>query len=221
MNYIKVFTDFAKAIAPLGDAECGRLFRSMLEYAETGAEPELGGNERFLWPVAKLNIDRDIEAYERLCERNKKNRAALSGTDVTSRHQSSPVVTSGDQSSRHVQDKDKDKDKDYSIPPTPLKGGWGEVSDALLSALKDFEKMRAKLKRPMTDRAKKLLLGNLRRLSSDEAVQVQILEQSILHGWQDVYALKGRDEQAAKDKAAASFDIDEIERIVAAGETIK
>lgn len=102
MKYIKVFTDFAKAMEPLGDAECGRLFKAMLKYAETGDTPEFCGNERFIWPTAKSNIDRDKESYTRICERNRNNR----------NNQSSPVVTSGHQSSRHVQDKDKDKEKD-------------------------------------------------------------------------------------------------------------
>ena len=102
MKYIKVFTDFAKAMEPLGDAECGRLFKAMLKYAETGDTPEFCGNERFIWPTAKSNIDRDQESYDRICQRNRSNR----------NNQSSPVVTSGHQPSRHVQDKDKDKEKE-------------------------------------------------------------------------------------------------------------
>lgn len=58
MKYLKVFTDFADAMEELGDAERGRLFTAMLKYAETGAAPDFRGNERFIWPVAKLQIDR-------------------------------------------------------------------------------------------------------------------------------------------------------------------
>ena len=57
MKYLKVFTDFADAMEELGDAERGRLFTAMLKYAETGAAPDFRGNERFIWPVAKLQID--------------------------------------------------------------------------------------------------------------------------------------------------------------------
>lgn len=74
-------------------------------------------------------------------------------------------------------------------PPTPP---WGEVPPGpLLDALRDFEQMRVKIKKPMTPRARKLLLGHLQKLSGDEGEQIAILEQSILNGWQDVYALKG------------------------------
>ena len=63
MKYLKVFTDFVQSIEMLSDAETGRLFRAMLLYAKTGEEPTINGNERFMWPAAKMNIDKQIEAY--------------------------------------------------------------------------------------------------------------------------------------------------------------
>ena len=67
MNYLKVWTSFREAIAPLNDAEKGRLFDAMLIYAETGEEPtEFKGNERFLWAVAKQDIDRTAQKCETL-----------------------------------------------------------------------------------------------------------------------------------------------------------
>lgn len=58
MDYLKVWTSFREVIAPLSDAEKGRLFEAMLLYADTGVEPsEFRGNERFLWPTAKQGID--------------------------------------------------------------------------------------------------------------------------------------------------------------------
>ena len=56
MKYLKVFTDFAVKMKLLSDAERGRLFTAMLEYAESGAEPDLRGNERFLWKAAKAEM---------------------------------------------------------------------------------------------------------------------------------------------------------------------
>jgi len=53
MKYLKVFTDFAKDIVALKDAEVGRLFVALIKYAETGIEPKLPGNERYLWAIAK------------------------------------------------------------------------------------------------------------------------------------------------------------------------
>ena len=67
MTYLKVWTSFRESIAPLNDAEKGRLFDAMLLYAETGEEPsEFRGNERFLWAVAKQDIDRTAQKCEAL-----------------------------------------------------------------------------------------------------------------------------------------------------------
>lgn len=61
MEYLKVFTDFVEVIETLGEAERGRLFTAMLKYAGQGIEPDFRGNERFVWPIAKQNIDRTVE----------------------------------------------------------------------------------------------------------------------------------------------------------------
>lgn len=76
MKYIKVYADFADALALLGDAEQGRLFMAMLRYAQTGTEPDFRGNERFLWPQAKASIDRCTNTYGNRCAAAAAARAA-------------------------------------------------------------------------------------------------------------------------------------------------
>lgn len=115
MKYLKVFVDFADKIELLGDAERGRLFTAMLEYASSGAEPDLRGNERFIWPTAKSEIDRQAESYKARCETNRKN--------ITSRYESIRIATNRNES---YQDKDKDKEQDkdkenISFPPDGVK----------------------------------------------------------------------------------------------------
>ena len=106
MKYLKVFTDFASSLAPLSDAECGRLFKAMLEYAMSGQEFDLRGNERFVWPSAKASIDRDQQTYDRKAEGARK--AARKRTSTISYD----IVQEKSISYDIVQDKDKDKDKD-------------------------------------------------------------------------------------------------------------
>lgn len=117
MKYLKVFVDFADKIELLGDAERGRLFTAMLEYASSGAEPDLRGNERFIWPTAKSEIDRQAESYKARCETNRKN--------ITSRYESIRIATNRNESYQDKdQDKDKDKDKEkenISFPPDGVK----------------------------------------------------------------------------------------------------
>ena len=76
MKYIKVYADFADALALLGDAEQGRLFMAMLRYAQTGTEPDFRGNERFLWPQVKAGIDRCTNTYGNRCAAAAAARAA-------------------------------------------------------------------------------------------------------------------------------------------------
>ena len=104
MKYLKVFSDFASSLEPLGDAECGRLFKAMLEYARTGQEPDFRGNERFIWPTAKQSIDRDSETYRRKVD------AALKATEKRYRTQMYDNVQKETSTCDNAQDKDKDKD---------------------------------------------------------------------------------------------------------------
>ena len=106
MKYLKVFVDFADKIELLGDAERGRLFTAMLKYASSGAEPDLRGNERFIWQTAKSEIDRQAESYKSICETNKRI--------ATERYGALRTVT---ERNGACQDKDKDKDKDKEDLP--------------------------------------------------------------------------------------------------------
>lgn len=58
-------------------------------------------------------------------------------------------------------------------------------------AFDDFLLMRKNIKKPATERAIELLLVKLEKISGgDELVKIQILQQSIIGNWQDVYELK-------------------------------
>ena len=127
MTYIKLFVDYLDAIEPLGDAERGRLFTSLLEYARTGEAPQLGGNERFLFPMMRAQIDRDNAAMAGLSEARSKAgkigaEAKQANAEFAKQIKQMPNLPS---KSSYDKDKDKDKDKDESItrarrftPPT-------------------------------------------------------------------------------------------------------
>ena len=85
--------------------------------------------------------------------------------------------------------------------PLPQKGGKGGViplferfssgSHDLLSALKEWQEMRVRMKKPLTEKAAELNLKDLQQLSGgDEQMMVAIVSQSIKRGWQGFYALK-------------------------------
>ena len=83
--------------------------------------------------------------------------------------------------------KDIDIPKEKSIKENPR---YFPNDELLEKTFKDFREMRKKTKHPMTDRAIELMLSKLEKLSTNPIEQVKILEQSILHGWTDIYELK-------------------------------
>lgn len=128
LTYIKVFVDYLDAIEPLGDAERGRLFTALLTYARTGEAPQLGGNERFLFPMMRAQIDRDIASMDDLSkvrsESGKKGGRPKKQTKAEKPNAFFETKKSKDK------DKEEDKDKEDNIPPLPPNGGLAVAADA-------------------------------------------------------------------------------------------
>lgn len=124
MKYLKVYTDFDKSIELLSDAERGRLFTAMLEYAKQGTEPDLRGNERFVWPTAKQNIDRQESSYNNKVVGAEKAREAKASSDIKGNQNDNSDIRKKELISTQDKEKDKDKDKDKErekkifTPPT-------------------------------------------------------------------------------------------------------
>lgn len=120
MTYVKIFLDCLECIEPLDDAERGRLFTALLEYAKTGENPALQGNERFLFPTLRAQLDRDAASYAGQCETNRRNGAQggrppkkPAGFSETEKTQDKEKEK--DKDKEEDKDKEKDKDKDSSI----------------------------------------------------------------------------------------------------------
>ena len=85
-----------------------------------------------------------------------------------------------------------------------------DCSPELAEALNAFAEHRKKLKKPMTDYAKKLLLKKLQKLSTSEGGQIAILNQSIANGWQGVFPLERDRYQRQGRQSAADMASDVI-----------
>ena len=200
--YVKAYFDWIEQTAALTDAERGRLFIAILEYARSGLEPKLGGREGILFPVFRIAIDRDNQKSKTYAQ----NGSVGGNSKKANCSKSKQNVANC--SKNYNKDKDKDKDKDLKENSVSDETEQKKKADAfmefagddneLLTALQDFEQMRRSIKKPMTGRAKKLLTDKL----TDKFPRTQwtlILEQSISHCWADVYPLKG-DEQGTSSK---------------------
>lgn len=90
---------------------------------------------------------------------------------------------------------------------------YNNIYDAdprLDAAIKEFVTFRKKLKKPMTDHAVKLMIAKLNRLSTDIEEQVEILNQSILNGWQGIFPLKKNEKPSSKQMVGENgIEIDE------------
>jgi hypothetical protein len=84
------------------------------------------------------------------------------------------------------------------------------VSEEFALALNAFEEHRKKLRKPMTDYAKKLLLNKLQKLAKTEQEQIAIINQSIENGWQGIFPLGGERKQKQAKQSAADMAEDVI-----------
>lgn len=108
LRYIKLYYDWREATRELSKEEKGNLIDAMIAYA-SGEEFSVSGNERFVFPVFQSQIDRDMESYAAIADRNQKNGSKGGRPRKTQENPENPLGYLGTQKS---QDKDKDKDKD-------------------------------------------------------------------------------------------------------------
>lgn len=84
----------------------------------------------------------------------------------------------------------------------------GKIFDEeVKKSLYEFIKMRQMIKKPLTDFALEKLIDKLFKMTYDPAVQVEILENSILNNWQDIYqpkAAAAQQQQKPQQQAASN-----------------
>ncbi len=72
-EYFCAYHSYLDALEPLTDAERGRLFVACLKYSKSGEVEHLSGNERFVFPVFRGQIDRDNAKYANKCKKQADN----------------------------------------------------------------------------------------------------------------------------------------------------
>ena len=224
LPYIKIYPDFINVVQELDNGARGRLLLAIMQYAN-GEEPdELTGAERIAFIVLKGQIDRDADAYEanakKQSENGKKGGRPKKPTAFSENPKNPPVFSEShskpkkpekekdkDKDKEEEEDKDKDKDKSARTRDADAFAAFAAGDGDLLTVLKDFEKMRRSIKKPLTDTAKKLLVNKLENNFPPEQWK-PVLEQSIVKCWQDIYPLKEQEQQrlgvvAHSEKASA------------------
>lgn len=203
-EYFCAYHSYLKSIRNLSDAECGRLFKALLQYSAGEQLINLQGREGIAFDFICEQIDRDNEKYAERCRTNRENGTKANATEC---HQSVPngterprTVPNAPQGKGEGEGKgERNTSSGSNTPPTPPRGRV-DVPEALMENWNGFCEMRKKIKKPLTDRAAKMILNELERLApGDNHTKGLILDQSVKRCWQDVYPLKG-------DKSAGGTD---------------
>lgn len=224
-KYVKAYFDWIEQMSALSDAEKGRLFTAILEYARSGREPENSGREGLVFPTFKATLDREAEIAAINAENGAKGGRPVKPIE-TENNRTKPTKTennrkkadeTGQKPTNNTRHKTQDtmtqdigqktQDNSARTRNADAFAAFAAGDGDLLAVLKDFEKMRRSIKKPLTDTAKKLLVNKLENNFPPEQWK-PVLEQSIVKCWQDIYPLKEQEQQrlgvvAHSEKASA------------------
>ena len=202
IEYWKFFHRYAKKTEKLSDQELGRLVRALNEYSMTGERKQLAGRESIAFDFIADDIEQNQKAYDKKCEINAANASERKRT----------VTTAANASDGSENDKQKQKQK-HNVSPDgdteararDIYADFADGDQALLEALRGFDEMRKKIKKPLTDRAKQMLLTRLQKYPREK--WIPMLDESTQHCWQDVYSHDDRKQEPETGRAPVTFDI--------------
>lgn len=102
------------------------------------------------------------------------------------------VLALSDKSKSQSKSKSKSQSKSQNIgakaPRVDVFREYAGDDDEMLSLLREYNEMRNRKKKPMTDRAKKMLVNKLDTIPAGQ--RIQSLEEAIYHAWDSVYLPK-------------------------------
>lgn len=161
--------------------------------------------------IAGWDEYQNIEGMDKIREQNRLRKqkqrakaALLESGHVTSRdsHATDKEEDKEKEEDKKEDKKKKKKHKTYSDDP--------ELNQAILA----FMEFRKSIKKPMTDHAVDLLISKLNGMTSYIPEQIEIINQSIVNGWQGVFPLKNEQAQAVRNtgyhKQTKAEELDEF-----------
>lgn len=117
-EYFCAYHSYIESMEQLTDAERGRLFTACLFYSKTGEAPQLSGNERFVFPAMRSQIDRDIQNYEDFVKKQSENgKKGGRPRKPTESQKTQPFF----EKPKEGKEKEKEKEKEIS-PLNPPRG---------------------------------------------------------------------------------------------------
>lgn len=133
IEYFCCYHSYLEAMEPLTDAEKGRLFTAMLVYSKTGEVPQLSGNERFIFPMMRGQIDRDNQRYDAKRKKQAENARMRWHDKAESESHGMPPDANDAKEKEKAKTKAKAKEKARDRSPNTPRHRYGEYANVLLT----------------------------------------------------------------------------------------
>ena len=179
IEYFCAYHSYLDSMEELNDTERGRLFTACLIYSKTGEAPQLRGNERFVFPTLKAQIDRDKATYDSRCKKNSDNIRKRWNTDVYDGKQ--PCTND-------TKTKEKEKTKENNnIPPTPFSQiiASYSFSESLMAKTTAWLKYKSERRESYKEQGLKSLLTQIQKNAAKygEQAVIDLMEQCMAANW--------------------------------------
>ncbi len=187
LEYFPCYHSYRRKIAKLSDQEVGRLFRSLLEYAETGETQELTGREAVAFDFIADDIDRAKEAYDEKCDKNRMNRAKAALTNDNDRQRPSTNDNDRQRPSTKPNTKPKTKTKENNPPLSPLQGetGFGDELYSAFLAWLDYKREKRQEYKPTGLQSLVSEIRNNAQKYGEQAV-ADLIRECMASNWQGI-----------------------------------
>lgn len=181
IEYFCAYHSYLDSMEELNDTERGRLFTACLIYSKTGEAPQLRGNERFVFPTLKAQIDRDKATYDSRCKKNSDNIRKRWNTDVYDGEQPCTNDTKS-------KEKEKEKTKENNnIPPTPFSQiiASYSFSESLMAKTTAWLKYKSERRESYKEQGLKSLLTQIQKNAAKygEQAVIDLMEQCMAANW--------------------------------------
>jgi predicted phage replisome organizer len=153
------------------------------------------------------NTDRlaEIREYNRIAKQKSREKQKLL-QDVNDKSMTSQAC--------HDTDIEEGKEKDKKEKKKKETKAFSDDAE-LNQAIMEFMEFRKSIKKPMTDRAVALLITKLNGMTSYIPEQIEIINQSIMNGWQGVFPLKNEQAQPIRQTYHKQSKADELNEFYA------
>ena len=131
------------------------------------------------------------QARKRVAKHREAQRLALMGkVEEKQSNVTCNVTVTQCNATEKEEEKEKEKEEEKKKENKKKSSASFVADDDLNAAIISFMEFRKKIKKPMTETAIKLMIEKLNKLTPNIKEQIEIINQSILNGWQGIFPLK-------------------------------